>query len=442
MNTFRKISFVFFCFLISNAGLKAQTKNIISPSNKYIQYMGRVDFSNPEKPLFAYPNVTIKAKFEGTSIDLLIKHYNGNYTSNYFVSIIDGGAPVKFQVTSAQQTYSIASNLSTGQHTVEIIKVTESDCGECEFLGFQIDNGASLLAPDPLPNLKIEFFGNSITCGYGIEGGARPSFDNSYKAYAAVAARQLNAQIHTTSYSGIGVVNGYPPFLMKDMYNRTIAITSYYPFPTNNTWDFTRFIPDVVIVALGTNDYSKGFNAVTFKPGYTDLIAQIRIAYPNSFIICTNSPMVSNSTLGASINEVVANLKTAGDNKIHYFSFTSMIGGGYNGHPCVADGQTHGKQLADFIKTILPPTSISQVIENKADFTVFPNPTKKFLSVKSAVNADFIEISDLSGKIVEKIKVSLPGEVYIDISHIVKGTYLFSTINGNDLKVTRKVCKL
>lgn len=442
MSTLRKITFALFCVLLTHFSLKAEQKSTISPSNSYIQYMGRVDFSNPERPLFAYPNVTIKAKFEGRSIDFLIKNYNGNHTSNYFVSIVDGGTPVKFQVTAAIETYSIASNLNAGQHTVEIIKVTETSCGECEFLGFQIDNGASLLEPEPLPNLKIEFIGNSITCGYGIEGGTRPASDNSYKAYAAVAARQLNAQFHTTSYSGIGVVTGYASFLMKDIYNRTIAITSYTPFPTNNTFDFTRFIPNVVVVALGTNDYNTGFNTTTFKPGYTDLIAQIRALYPNSSIICTNSPMVSNAILGNSINEVVTNLKTAGDMKIYYFSFSNMIGGGYSGHPGATDGQTHGKQLADFIKTILPPTAISQVIDNQDDFVVSPNPAKNSLHIKSAVNVDFIEISDLSGKIIETIKVSMPGEVDIDISHIVKGTYILTSISGSDLKIARKVCKL
>lgn len=443
MNTFSKIALVLSYILVSNVGMTAQTKNIISPSNQNIQYMGRIDFSNPEKPLFAYPNVSIKAKFEGSSIDVLIKSYTGSeFSSNYFVSIIDGGIPVKFQVTSAQQTYSIAKNLSSGQHAVEIIKITESSCGECEFLGFQTDYGKSLVAPNILPDLKIEFFGNSITCGYGIEGGERPTCDNSYKAYAAVAARQLNAQFHTTSYSGIGVVTGFGTFLMKDMYDRTIAITNYSPFPINNNWNFTKFIPDVVVIELGTNDHFTGFSSVTFKQGYTDFISKISAAYPNSYIICTNSPMLYNSDVDVSINEVVTNLKTSGNKKLYYFTFSYMIGGGYNGHPGTSDGQTHGKQLADFIKTILPSTSVNEVAEENSCFTLFPNPAKNSIHIKSTIKTDFIEISELSGKIIKTIKVSLPGVVDVDISQLEKGAYLFSLKKDNDLKITRKAMKI
>ena len=428
MKTSLRIALVLFGIIICNTGIRAQTKNTISPDNQLIQYMGRIDFTNPDAPLFAYPNVTIRAKFEGTSLNLLLRNYNGSdFSENYFVSVIDGGTPVKFEVTSGQQTYPVAKFLVDGIHTVEIIKVTESYNGECQFLGFQTDHAKGLVAADPLPDLKIEFFGNSITCGYGIEGGIQPASDNSYEAYAAVAARELNAQFHTTSYSGIGIVSGFASFLMKEMYNRTIAITSYNPLPANNTWDFTKFVPNVVVVALGTNDYNTGFKAGTittdtFESGYSDLITKIRTAYPNAQIICTNSPMVSDPKLGNSINEVVTGLKNAGDNKVYYFSFSMMAGGGFNGHPSVADGQTNGKELAAYIKTILPSTSICETDKNIDDFTIFPNPTRNSITIKSTVKANFIQISDLAG-----------GK---------KGFYIFSLLDNNNSQIAKKVCKL
>ncbi len=450
MKILRKITLVISCIIICNASVKAQAKNIISPSDIYIQYMGRIDFSNPEKPLFAYPNVTIKAKFEGTSIDVMIQNYKGSsFSANYFVSIIDGGTPIKFIVTSEQQIYSIAQNLSAGQHTIEIVKVTESYCGECEFLGFQIDNSAKLLPPEALPDLKIEFIGNSITCGYGIEGSGQPqpACDNSYKAYAAVTAKQLNAQFYTTSYSGIGVVSGFAPFLMRQMYNRTIAITTYKPFPLNNIWDSTKFIPDIIVIALGTNDYNTGLKNGTitvdaFKSGYADLVSQIRMVYPNAHIICTNSPMVTDPKLNVNISTVVTDFINTGDKKMHYFSFSYMSGGGYNWHPGVEDGQTNAKQLADYIRTILSSTSISDVRVNKDNLSIFPNPAQKYINIKSTVNTDFIEISDMSGMIIKRIKVSLPGEVNMDISQLNKGIYILSTIDENNLKITKKICKL
>ncbi|MDA3867269.1 MAG: GDSL-type esterase/lipase family protein [Salinivirgaceae bacterium] len=405
------------------------TTNLTLPSNPNIQYMGRIDFSNPDKPLFAYPNTTIKAKFEGTSLNMMLNHFNGSdFTDNYFVSVIDDKDSVKFQVTSGQIKYPIVKNLTEGTHTVEIIKVTEAYCGECQFLGFQLDSAKNLLSPDPLPDLKLEFFGNSITCGYGIEGGEQPESDNSCKAYPAVAARELNAQFHTISYSGIGVVKGYPSFLMRQMYNRTIALTDYIPFPSNNTWDFTKYIPDFVVVALGTNDYNLGFGSgsistTTFKNGYKSLITKIRTSYPNAFIICTNSPMISDVKLGDNINEVVSNLNTAGDNKVYYFAFTHMQGGGFNGHPGVADGQTNGKELVVYIKSLLATSSIKKVNVNTNGLTLFPNPTKDSFSVKmnnDDIVAEKINIYSLQGQQVK----SFDNTQLIDVENLKKGMYL------------------
>ncbi|MDA3867270.1 MAG: GDSL-type esterase/lipase family protein [Salinivirgaceae bacterium] len=418
-------------YSIAIEGIGINVKDSVLPSDPNIQYMGRIDFSNPDKPLFAYPNVTIKASFEGTSLDLMLNHYNGSsFNDNYFVSIIDGNAPVRFIVTSGQHRYPIAKDLTDGTHTVEIVKITESYNGECEFIGFQLDSAKKLLTPEPLPDLKLEFLGNSITCGYGIEGGGQPISDNSYKAYPAVAARELDAQFHTISFSGIGVVKGWPSFVMSEMYPRTIALTNYTPFPANNIWDFTKYVPDFVVVALGTNDYGFGFgdgtiSTSTFNSGYEDLITSIRTEYPNADIICTNSPMISDPKLGNSISEVVTTFNTAGDNKVYYFTFSHMLGGGDGGHPGLADGLRNGKELADYIKSLLPSASINKVETNKDDFTLYPNPTNGFISFeinKKSIVAENATIYSLQG---QKVK-SFVNTQKLDISDLKKGMYMVS----------------
>ena len=428
---------------VSGTGINAQTMNTILPSNTNIRYMGRIDFSNPDKPLFAFPNVTIKAKFEGTSLNLLLKDYNGSdFTNNYFQSSIDGGTPVKFLVTSSQQTYPIAKNLTDGIHTVEIVKVTESYNGECQFLGFQTDTLKNLVAADPLPDLRLEFYGNSITCGYGIEGGEQPAADNSFKAYPSVAAHELNAQFQTISYSGIGVVKGFPAFLMGQMYNRTIANTTYSVLPANNTWDFTRYIPDYVIIALGTNDYNLGFGAgtitaATFNSGYNSLVSKIRAAYPNAQIICTNSPMISDSKLGSAINGNVTTFNSSGDNKIHYFAFTHMQGGGAGGHPGVADGQTNGKELAAYIKTLMNATSTSEIDKNN-DISLFPNPVRTNLSISNLTPGSLITVTGLDARTISSQRIE-NSTVEFNVSKWNKGIYLFNIQQKNSVTVRKVV---
>lgn len=425
-------------------GKLAPPKTLILPTNPNIQYMGRVDFTRPDSVLFAYPNVTIKAKFEGTSLDLLMKHHNGsNFSDNNFISIIDGGAPVKFRVHAGSQVYPIAKNLTAGTHTVEIVKITESYNGQCEFLGFKVDEGKNLLTPDPLPALKLEFYGNSITCGYGIEGGDRSISDNSYQAYPAVAARELNAQFHTTSYSGIGVVMGFPTFLMGEMYNRTIALTNYTPKPANNTWDFTRYVPNVVVVALGTNDYSKGLyngslTTTAFIAGYKDLIAKIRVAYPNTQIVCTNSPMVTDAKLANSIINAVVDLNVAGDTKVYYFSFTSMTGGGYGGHPGLADGQQNGKELAAFIQSLVNSTSVSEIDKGNDDITIFPNPAKTNISITNLFSGSLISVIGLDAKTISVQKAN-NSTLNFNVTNWNKGIYLFKIQEKNSITVRKVV---
>ena len=430
---------------VSGTGINTHTMNTTLPGNTNIRYMGRIDFSNPDKPLFAFPNVTIKAKFEGTSLNLLLKDYNGSdFTNNYFQSSVDGETPVKFMVTSSQQTYPIAKNLTDGTHTVEIVKVTESYNGECQFLGFQTDTLKNLVATDPLPELKLEFYGNSITCGYGIEGGTQPDADNSSKAYSSVVAHELNAQFHTISYSGIGVVKGFPSFLMSQMYNRIIANTTYIPLPAKNSWDFSSYIPDYVIVALGTNDYNLGFGAgtistTTFNTGYISLISKIRSAYPNTKIICTNSPMISDMKLGNAINDDVTGLKTSGDDKIYYFAFTHMAGGGVNGHPGVVDGQTNGKELADYIKTLSLTSIVPEVSPNLNSFRIFPNPVRNTLSFNGVENVNSIEITDMDGKLI--MSKEMKGSTKMDITGYPTGIFIVKATDIKGKFFIRKIVK-
>jgi len=432
-------------YILMPGATASKANHFTLPGDPNIRYMGRIDFSNPDKPLFAFPNVTIKSKFEGTSLNMLLKDYAGSdFTDNYFESITDGGIPVKFLVTSGQQTYPVAKDLSGGTHTVEIIKVTESYNGECQFLGFQTDSAKSLVSPDPLPDLKLEFFGNSITCGYGIEGGAQPASDNSYMAYPAVAARDLNAQFHTTSYSGIGVVKGFPTFLMSQMYNRIIANTSYSPFPANNTWNFTQYIPDYVIVELGTNDFNLGFgtgtiSTATFNTGYTGMVTKIRSVYPYAKIICTNSPMISDIKLENAIRDDVTGLRTSGDNNIYYFAFTHMTGGGANGHPGITDGHTNGKELADFIKTLSLTSSVIEVSGNLNNFRIFPNPVMNTLSFSSVEKVNSVEISDMAGKLM--VSKEMKGTTLMDMTGYPNGIFILKATDTKGELYVRKIVK-
>ncbi|HEY4786691.1 MAG TPA: hypothetical protein VIH57_11605, partial [Bacteroidales bacterium] len=178
---------------------------LITPDNPNIQYTGRIDFTNPKAPRFWTPGVYIKAKFTGTSCKIVINdEVKWGKNHNYLEIVVDESNPYRIRTVGKTDTITVADNLTNGEHTVLICKDTETNIGYLEFLGF-ICKGLTPLPPKP--SRKIEFIGNSITCGTGSDQsqvkcgqGVWQDQHNAYMAYGPVVARKLNAQWHLTSY--------------------------------------------------------------------------------------------------------------------------------------------------------------------------------------------------------------------------------------------------
>lgn len=47
-------------------------RKIVSPSDRAFSYMGRIDFSKPDSPLFIYAGSMVSTKFTGTSVGMMI----------------------------------------------------------------------------------------------------------------------------------------------------------------------------------------------------------------------------------------------------------------------------------------------------------------------------------------------------------------------------------
>ncbi len=225
--------------------------------NSFIQYMGRIDFSNPKLPRFWQPGVTISIRFTGADCRLIINDevlWGKNH--NYYQLVVDGKA-YRLQTKSATDTINVTPYLSSkvAIHNVSFVKNTEANIGYLEFIGLQC-SGNLLPLSNPLTR-KIEFIGNSITCGTGSDATVIPcgtgvwqDQHNAYMSYGVVTARALNAQYHLSAVSGIGLMHSccnmniiMPPVFDKiSMRNDTIA------------GDFHQYQPDVVTMWLGQND--------------------------------------------------------------------------------------------------------------------------------------------------------------------------------------------
>ena len=71
-------------------------KKIISPANEAFSYMGRIDFSKPDSPLFIYAGSMVSAKFTGTSVGMMIfPHLIYKVT---WIGVIVDGIQYKFEL--------------------------------------------------------------------------------------------------------------------------------------------------------------------------------------------------------------------------------------------------------------------------------------------------------------------------------------------------------
>lgn len=321
-------------------------------------FIGRFDTSDPAGPKFAWSATTIKANFQGTGISAKMKSMG----DNWFNVIIDGVVQTPVNVPAgADSTFTLASGLTNGKHTLELVRRTECWVGDTQFLGFTVAGG-TLLAPPAASSKRIEVIGDSITCGYGNEGKDQyQSFttknENAYMAYGSITARLLGADCITESWSGKGAYRNYGGAegdLMPDLYSQIL------PYSKTPTWDYTKWTPDVVVINLCTNDFSTGTpDKTAFTTAYSSFVSRIRGQYPNAHIYCALGPMLYGDGLASAkecITSSVTQKKSSGDTKIHFIEFPvqdQANGMGEDWHPSIKTHQLMADQLAAQIKTDL-----------------------------------------------------------------------------------------
>jgi len=292
----------------SSVIVKKEITGVIDADNPNIQYVGRFNFSNPKKVTFDWPGVIISAKFIGTSLS--VKLEDGK---NEYAVIIDNHAP-RILSTDTAKIYKVISGLADSiPHTVIIQKRTEELVGKGMFSGFILDRGCDLLPLEKRPERRIEFIGNSITSGFGDEGETSdchfsPLTENANMSYASITSRALNADYALISYSGRGVVRNYGDVNktskdpMPSLYDRTCF------YDSTTKWNFSKWIPQAVVINLGTNDFStKPYpDKDVFQNAYLDLINRARALYPGVDIFCVGGPMTEEPCVSY-VREVVVN---------------------------------------------------------------------------------------------------------------------------------------
>ena len=372
----RRIFFAFLMFLTTlgvNAIITVPLKGtVIKPSNPDIVYTGRISFTNPDRPAWNFPGIQIIAAFEGTSLRMIAKPKSG-----YFMAQIDQAEPFKVAFRGERDSVvTLATALTDGRHLVRLMYVIEGYEFYPEFWGFVLDKGRQLVDAPVLPSRKIEFIGNSITCGYGNEGLKKEEhFDyateNHYYSYASITARNLEAQHWVVARSGIGAYRNYdgpktgnPESNMPVQYEYTGYAWKpelrQQPTFLREKWDFSRYQPDVVCINLGTNDLStNNYDPALLKNGYQKLLKMVRQHNPQAKIVFLTGTMLYNQELQLAkrlLDEVNAEAQKAGDKEVYRFDMAPIDGNAFYGndwHPNIYQDEKMAGELTAYLRKLM-----------------------------------------------------------------------------------------
>ncbi len=349
-------AFLLMILVVSTLNLTARVPQMelktFTADNQLFQYVGRIDFSNPARPRFWSPGVYIKAKFKGSVCELLVNDQElWGKNHNYIEIQIDNNKPFKIQTTGKENRLVVADKLSQGEHIITICKNTESNIGYLEFIGLRC---AALLPLPPKPARKIEFIGNSITCGASTDlsdipcgKGVWQDQHNAYLSYGPTVARKLYAQWVLSAVSGIGLIHSCCglPITMPQVFDK-IELRG-----DSLQWDFKRYQPDVVTICLGQNDGLQ--DSIKFCGAYVDFISRLRTFYPSAEFILLSSPM-GDAKLTAMLKNYLAGItrkvKAKGDKKLSTYVYKKQYRNGCDSHPDLAEHKQIADELGSFIK--------------------------------------------------------------------------------------------
>jgi lysophospholipase L1-like esterase len=351
-----------------SAGTGAVTEPPAETPPGSIQYVGRWDTSDAANPSGSWGPIGIRARFEGTSVRAKL-----NDPKNTFTYRIDGGAPQPL-APGAETEPLLASGLADGEHTLELYRRSEGAYGKTVVSGLVLDPGKRLLAPPPRAPRKLEVLGDSISAGYGNEGmgGTTPATQNGYLAYGPQLARLLDAEWSVVAHSGQGVYRNLcealPP-TQRHMPGEFLL--TQHPAVPGPTWDFNAWQPDVLVVALGTNDFSdyppgtcQPPDVAAFAAAYTALLGSARERYPTAEIFALGTFLAAAGNAFGTANQKICEVVTAlGDAHVHCIDPATGPEGAwlvgpddYIGdwtHPTVAAHTKLAQQLAGVIRPVM-----------------------------------------------------------------------------------------
>ncbi len=332
----------------------------------YIKWMGRTYYNEDKKVNEVYHSASgFELFFKGTEVVATITATNSSNSAMRPIIVIVIDDDFNHAKTIAldkptQEITLVSGNSDAREHKIDLYKRSESIDSHIAIENIKTDG--VFIKKIENKALKLEFIAASSSTGYGNLGkpsssGKTTENSDALQGFAFLTAQALNADISIFSASGWGCA------FSKWTSPNTLNVADAYKnvdFNSKIPWIHGYYVPDVVVVNLGTNDWSY-INAATtadekdarmtqFQRKYISFLQELHDYYPDAQIIVLYG-LMNESSIYEVTESIVATAKISIPNLVSIK--INGDAGGYNSHPSVASHKKIAETLTKFIKDTL-----------------------------------------------------------------------------------------
>lgn len=339
-----------------------------SPVNSFVKQVGRTWFDG-ETVWFSMSGSGVSFLCDGDSVTVTCE-VDGSYSVPYnhrprILVLVNGETAADVVLENESENVTVDLSQVHGDAEVQVVKVSESmysTVGVSRIVAY----ARGEICPAPQRALKIEFIGDSITAGYGLDeenpyGVFSTRTENFCETYAFLASQALSADCYAVAFSGYGVYTGFSSngrandYVIFNHYDSTLSNSAIAP-----DWTFYDSENDIVVINLGTNDASYCSTESTvaaFESEYIRLLSLVRARNPGAYILCVLGDM--NNSLYPAIERAAEEYSLeSGDNLIKCATLSfdmGTYGSAIDGHPNKDSNRLAAETLIKEIRSLVLP---------------------------------------------------------------------------------------